>query len=253
MSAWGFLFRPTDSATGPCRHHHRHQQPRVVMKDYRPGNRASGTHRVGTRDTSGAVLRFSGQSAAVVPDWGGVRYAYWDDLDFAYFSGYAMWTYRRCPACCCAGGKSIDRFSRTPTARRSRPSGFPITCPHSPTQDAVRPSGRLVRRLHRPVWWARGPGPLSAATTAADGLWLPTCRRVCIRGGRRAGRSRRHDRGHRHPFGQAGAVQLGLTSRCDPPVAIRAPAQEPPRRVVPGRQMIRWLDTRSRCATSVSR
>ena len=188
MSAWGFLFRakrirPLDHAVITIDT----SDPRVVMKDYpTPGCTTAllGTHRVETRDASGAVLRYRDnprQSFGL-----GRRSLYWDDLDFAYFSGYAMWTYVTLPFLLLRQGVSIDRFEQDADGSTILTVGFSDYLPtHSPTQTLYfDPSGRLVRHDYTAEVvgsWARA-AHLCSDYRRFDGLWLPTRRRVYPRG-----------------------------------------------------------------------
>lgn len=188
MSAWGFLFRA--KRIRPL--HHAvitvdTTEPRAVMKDFpKPGCTATllGTHRVEIRDASGAVLRGRDNPRQA---FGGIRHGlYWDDLDFTYFSGYAMWCYLTLPFLLMRRGVSIERFEQAPGGGVILTAGFPDFLPaHSPTQKFYfDPSGRLVRHDYTAEvvgGWAK------AAHICGDyrrfgGLWAPTRRRVYPRG-----------------------------------------------------------------------
>lgn len=188
MSAWGFLFR----AKRIRPQHHAlvtvdTNDPRVVMKDFpTPGCTTAllGTHRVETRDASGKVLRYRDNPRRAFGP--GRRSLYWDDLDFAYFSGYAMWTYLTLPFLLLRRGVTIADCKQSPDGSTILTVGFPDYLPtHSPVQTLhFDPAGRLVRHDYTAEVvgsWARA-AHLCGDYRRFGGLWMPTRRRVYPRG-----------------------------------------------------------------------
>ena len=155
MSTWGFLFqakriRPLDHAVITVDTN----DPRVVMKDFpSPGCTTAllGTRRVETRDASGAVLRYRDNPRQAFG--AGRRSLYWDELDFAYFCGYAMWTYLTLPFLLLRTGVSIDRCEQDVDGSTTLAVGFPDYLPtHSPTQTLYFNPAQLWTYL--PIWLA---------------------------------------------------------------------------------------------------
>lgn len=188
MSAWGFLFqakriRPLHHAVITVDT----SDPRVVLKDFpSPGCTTAllGTHRVETRDASGAVLRYRDNPRQAFG--AGRRSLYWDDLDFAYFCGYAMWTYLTLPFLLLRTGVSIDRCEQDADGSTTLTARFPDYLPtHSPTQTLYfNPAARLLRHDYTAEVvgsWAKA-AHLCSDYRRFDGLWLPTRRRVYPRG-----------------------------------------------------------------------
>ena len=100
FSASGFLFT---AKRVPPQHHVRltisTRTPEATLHDYpEPGQHTTlyGTSRVETTAADGAVLqtRVNPRAAFARPR----PWTSWDALDFAYFSGYAMWNYLTLPA-----------------------------------------------------------------------------------------------------------------------------------------------------------
>lgn len=184
MSAWGFLFRakhvrPLNHAVITVDT----TDPRVVMKDFpEPGCTTAllGAQRVETRDASGKVLRRRDDPRRAFRH--PRRALYWDDLDFAYFSGYAMWCYLTLPFLLLHRGVSLERFDRAPDGSAVLTARFPDYLPvHSPMQSFhFDPGGRLVRHDYTAEVvgsWAKA-AHLCSDYRRFGGLWLPTRRRV---------------------------------------------------------------------------
>lgn len=188
MSAWGFLFqakriRPLHHAVITVDT----SDPRVVIKDFPTLGCTTallGTRRVEIRDASGAVLRYRDNPREAFGL--GRRSLYWDDLDFAYFSGYAMWTYLTMPFLLLHRGVTIDCFERDADGSTILTVAFPDHLPtHSPTQKLYfDPVGRLVRHDYTAEvvgQWAKA-AHLCSDYRPFGGLWMPTRRRVYPRG-----------------------------------------------------------------------
>jgi hypothetical protein len=188
MSAWGFLFRakhvrPLDHAVVVVDAH----DPRAIMKDFpKPGCTASllGTRRVEIRDAAGTVLRYRDDPRRAFGP--GRRSLYWDDLDFVYFSGYAMWCYLTLPFLLLGAGVNIEACQEDSDGSVILTVRFPDFLPvHSPVQTLYfDPAGRLVR--HDYTAEVVG-GFAKAAHLCSDyrrfgDLWMPTRRRVYPRG-----------------------------------------------------------------------
>ena len=194
MSAWGLLF--TAKRVTPI-HHSRltisTQSPEVVMHDFpSPGLRAilHGTHSVEIRDASGRVLssRANPREAFRRPR----RLVYWDAMDFAYFSSYAMWGYLTLPFLLLYPGVQFD-ITEIGRAEGGRAGGgtrlevrFPPDLPvHSATQQLYfDDAGRLYRHDYTAEvvgGWAKA-AHLCRDYRQFGGLWLPTTRRVYPRG-----------------------------------------------------------------------
>ncbi|MFN8072900.1 MAG: hypothetical protein U0R66_13995 [Mycobacterium sp.] len=188
MSARGFLFRakhirPLNHAVVVVDAH----DPRAVMKDFpKPGCTASllGTRRVEIRDASGTVLRHRDNPRRAFGP--GRRTLYWDDLDFVYFSGYAMWCYLTLPFLLLGPGVNIERCRQDSDGSAILTVRFPDFLPvHSPVQTLYfDPSGRLVRHDYTAEvvgGWAKA-AQLCSDYRKFGGLWAPTRRRVYPRG-----------------------------------------------------------------------
>jgi len=111
---------------------------------------------------------------------------YWDDLDFVYFSGYAMWCYLTLPFLLLRNGVSIELFEQASDGSTTLTVGFADYLPvHSPTQKLYfDPSGRLVRHDYTAEVvgsWAKA-AHLCENYRKFGGLWAPTRRRVYPRG-----------------------------------------------------------------------
>lgn len=182
MSASGFLFT---TKRVPTVDHVRMvlntREPHVVTHDHpAPGQRTVFDGRVRILDADGAVLRERLDPRAEFPKWR------WDALDFAYFSGYAMWNYLTLPFLLRRPGVEV-------TAHPARPDGltrlrvtFPPGLPtHCRTQDLTfGADGRLIRHDYTAEvigGWAKA-AHLCSDYRQFNGLWLPTRRRVYPRG-----------------------------------------------------------------------
>jgi len=188
ISASGFLFRakrvrPQRDAVITVDTN----DPRVVMKDFpTPGCTTAllGIQRVETRDASGAVLRYRDNPRQAFGL--GRRSLYWDELDFAYFSGYAMWCYLTLPFLLLRPGVTIDECEQAADGSTRLSVGFPDNIPvHSPKQTLFfDPAGRLVRHDYTAEvvgGWAKA-AHLCSDYRQFGGLWMPTRRRVYPRG-----------------------------------------------------------------------
>ena len=104
----------------------------------------------------------------------GRRSLYWDAMDFAYFSGYAMWNYTTLPFLLATPGFTVGKPSTVNGMTRLR-VGFPPGLPtHSPTQDLYfDPPGSSSGTTTPPRWSAPGPG----LSTCGE---LPEIRRVVV-------------------------------------------------------------------------
>lgn len=187
ISAYGFLFA---AKRVPRQRHVRFtistRTPDVVIHDYpAPGQSAvlRGNDRVEIRDAGGAVLkaRDNPRDAFTL----GRHSLYWDALDFAYFSGYAMWNYTNLPFLLANPGFAVEALPADDSATRLK-VGFPPELPtHSPTQEfRFDESGRLTRHDYTAEVvgsWARA-AHLCHDYRQFGGLWLPTRRRVYPRG-----------------------------------------------------------------------
>ena len=187
MSAHGFLF--TAKHVPPQRHVHltiSTRRPEVTLHDYpEPGQSAvlHGADRIEIRDSSGAVLqtRTDPRAAFGKPR----RLLYWDAMDFAYFSGYAMWNYTNLPFLLADPSFTVETSAEAGGATRLR-VGFPPGLPtHSPTQEFLfDESGRLYRHDYTAEVvgaWAKA-AHLCTDYRRFGELWLPTRRRVYPKG-----------------------------------------------------------------------
>ena len=187
MSAHGFLF----AAKHVPRQHHVHltistRKPEVVLHDYPASGQSAvlhGTQRVEIRDSSGSVLqtRANPRSAFAF----GRRSLYWDALDFAYFSGYAMWNYTNLPFLLADPRLTVEAVAGTAGETRLQ-AHFPPDLPtHSPMQEfRFDASGRLIRHDYTAEVvgsWAKA-AHLCQDYRQFGGVWLPTRRRVYPRG-----------------------------------------------------------------------
>ena len=183
MSARGFLFRAKHVA--PQRHVRltiSTRTPEVTLHDYpAAGLRAvlSGNQRVEILGDDGTVLqtRTTPRAEFTRPR----RLLYWDELDFAYFCGYAMWNYTNLPFLLAEPGFTLESAPAAAGMTRLRvtfPPGLPT---HSPTQEFLfDDSGRLSRHDYTAEVvgsWARA-AHLCQDYRRFGGLWLPTRRRV---------------------------------------------------------------------------
>lgn len=184
MSARGFLF--TAKGIAPLRHHRltvSTRGPEAVMWDYpQPGQRAvlQGEQRVQILDGSGAVVQDRPNPRAAFGHWR--RQLRWDVMDFAYFSGYAMWNYLNLPFLLRADGMRVELQPARPDGLTRLRVTFPPELPtHSPTQELVFDAGgRLLRHDYTAEvvgGWAKA-AHLCSDYRQFGGLWMPTTRRV---------------------------------------------------------------------------
>jgi hypothetical protein len=188
LSVWGVLFgtkhiRPLRHAVVAVDT----DDPRAVIKDFpEPGCTAAllGNRRVEIRDQSGAVLRYrdNPRRAFQHPR----RLLYWDDLDFTYFCGYAMWCYLTVPFSLLGNGARVYGCEQDADGAVNLTVGFADYLPvHSPTQKFYfDPTGRLVRHDYTAEVvgrWARAAHLCNEYRRFGE-LWMPTRRRVYPRG-----------------------------------------------------------------------
>lgn len=186
MSARGFLFT---TKRVPVQKRVRlsisTRRPESVLHDYPAVGRhavLSGADRVEIRDGAGSVVQSrENPRSAFSP----LLWKRWDAIDFAYFSGYAMWNYLNLPFLLSWPGMRIDvvRADRAGTVLDvSFPPGIPTHCPRQ--QLHFDSSLRLVRHDYTAEvvgGWARAVH-LCSEYREFDGLWLPMRRRVYPRG-----------------------------------------------------------------------
>ena len=183
MSAHGFLFRAKHV---PPQRHVRltisTRKPEVTLHDYpAPGQRAvlHGARSVEILDATGAVLQTRANPRAAFTTWR--RSLYWDALDFAYFSGYAMWNYTNLPFLLMEPGFTLEPLPAAGGMTRLKVSFPPELPTHSPTQELLfDEAGRLSRHDYTAEVvgsWARA-AHLCHDYRKFGGLWLPTRRRV---------------------------------------------------------------------------
>jgi len=189
ISASGFLFT---AKRVPTQHHARltinTRKPETILWDY-PARRQQttlhGTDRVEVTDADGAVLqtRTDPRSAFAHPR----PWMRWDALDFAYFSGYAMWNYLTLPFLLLEPGVTVETAEANDTKGMTRLTvSYPPTLPtHSPTQELYfDSSGRLRRHDYTAEvvgGWAKA-AHLCEDYRQFGGLWMPTKRRVYPKG-----------------------------------------------------------------------
>lgn len=187
ISASGFLFKAKH--VPPQRHVQltiSTRRPEVVLHDYpETGKRTvlHGSDRIEICDPGSAVI----ESRSRPRDSFGLgrRTLYWDAMDFAYFSGYAMWNYINLPFLITEPGFIVEESPVADGTTRLT-VGFPPGLPtHCPTQvlyfDAT---GRLTRHDYTAQVvgsWARAVH-LCANYQQFGRLWLPTRRRVYPKG-----------------------------------------------------------------------
>jgi hypothetical protein len=113
----------------------------------------------------------------------GRRLLWWDTLDRAYFSAYALWNYLTFPALLL---RDDIRWTELPGSRLE--GQFPSSLPtHSPCQVFhIDPTnGRLLRHDYTAEvfgQWARAANVVLAHAVTADGIPYPSHRRVTPRG-----------------------------------------------------------------------
>ena len=185
MSARGFLFR----AKGVPYQRHAHlsidtRSPWTVIHDYPAAGLSGilqGANRVEIRDADGnaVAVRDPARSEFDPRPW-----KHWDALNFAYFSGYAMWNYLTLPFLLLAPGVEVQPVSeRRATVLDVRfPSDIPT---HSEFQRLYFDgTGRLYRHDYTAEvvgGWARAIH-LCSNYREFNGLWFPRTRRVYPRG-----------------------------------------------------------------------
>jgi hypothetical protein len=187
MSAHGFLF----AAKHVPRQHRVHltistRKPEAVLHDYPAAGQRTvlhGAQRVEVRDGDGTVLQTRTNPRDAFRF--GRRSLYWDALDFAYFSGYAMWNYTNLPFLLSDPRFSVETLPGADGVTRLR-VGFPPGLPtHCGTQEFFfDTSGRLTRHDYTAEVvgsWAKA-AHLCENYRQFGGLWLPTRRRVYPRG-----------------------------------------------------------------------
>ncbi len=107
-------------------------RPAVVIHDYPSLGRSThffGEQRVEIRDSAGNVLLARDEPRRFFNKLR--RFFYWDELDFAYFSGYAMWNYLTTPFLFMQPGVEVERVTRDDVQSWTRYDvRFP---PHFPT------------------------------------------------------------------------------------------------------------------------
>ena len=183
MSAHGFLFR---AKYVPLQRHVRltisTRKPEVTLHDYPlAGQRAilHGAQRVEIVDASGEVLQTRADPRAAFTHWR--RSLYWDALDFAYFSGYAMWNYTNLPFLLTEPGFVAESLAAPAGMTRLKVTFPPDLPTHSPTQELLFDrSGRLTRHDYTAKVvgsWAKA-AHLCQDYRQFGGLLMPTRRRV---------------------------------------------------------------------------
>lgn len=185
MSARGFLF--TTKRIAP-QHHARMtidtRCPETAIDDYpAPGQRAVllGPDRVEIRDGEAVVQGRDDPRAAFSP----VPWKPWDALDFAYFSGYAMWNYLTLPFLLTHPGVETVVTVRRDGGTRADVVFLADIPTHSRSQTLYfDTAGHLVRHDYTAEvvgGWARAVH-LCSDYRRFGGLSLPTTRRVYPRG-----------------------------------------------------------------------
>jgi hypothetical protein len=186
MSARGFLF--TVKRITPQRHARltiSTREPHVVLHDYPAHGQSAvvqGGTRVEIRNADGSVVEARDNPREAFRHG---RLLGWDAIDFAYFSGYAMWNYLNLPFLLADPGVTVTKLDQRTTGTRLQVS-YPDTIPtHSPTQELYfDQSGRLLRHDYTAEVvgnWAKA-AHLCHDYRQFGGLWVPTTRRVYPRG-----------------------------------------------------------------------
>ncbi len=157
-------------------------EPRFTVED--PGSPGGVGEWIGDevrqRDVAGAVTARRDRARAAM--FGLRRELWWDDLDFLYFSGYAMWNYLTTPFLLANPGVEVEPLPPGPVGPLGLRATFPASLPtHCRTQDFwFGPEGELRRLVYVADvvgWWARVAHDVSAYREAG-GLRFPTRRRV---------------------------------------------------------------------------
>ena len=189
ISASGFLFT---AKRVPVQHHSRltinTRKPETTLWDYPVRGQQTtlhGTDRVEITDADGAVLqtRTDPRAAFAHPK----PWTRWDAMDFAYFSGYAMWNYLTLPFLLLEPGVTVGTTGVPDSNGMARLKvGYPPTLPtHSPTQELYFDA---TGRLRRHDYTAEVVGGWATAIHLCGdyrqfgGLWMPTKRRVYPKG-----------------------------------------------------------------------
>lgn len=159
-------------------------RPAVVIHDYPTSGMSThflGEERVEIRDGSGQLLHSRDEPRSYFNRLR--RFFYWDALDFAYFSGYAMWNYMTMPFLFLTPGVEFKRSTHSELDGCARfevrfPQGFPT---HSQYQVFYFDSDS---HLSRHDYTADVVGSWAKAAHYCEaykefyGLSLPTIRRV---------------------------------------------------------------------------
>ncbi len=188
MSAWGFLF--VAKGVTPLRHARltvSTRKPEVIMWDYPSRGQHAvlhGTERVEIRTDDGGVLQSRSNPRAAFGHWR--RVLRWDAMDFAYFSGYAMWNYLNLPFLLHSPGMQVRLQPARPDGLTRLQATFPPELPtHNRTQEfTFDTSGRLLRHDYTAEvvgGWAKA-AHLCSEYRQFGGLWAPARRRVYPRG-----------------------------------------------------------------------
>ncbi len=183
MSAGGFLF--TTKRIAPVRHARltlNTKAPEVVTHDFpAPGHSTllHGGERIEIRDAGGSVIESRTDPRGAF-NWRR-KLLYWDTMDFAYFSSYAMWNYLCLPFLLTYPGMSVSQVGRD-----CMTVGFPAGLPtHSPVQRLYfDESGLLTGHDYTAEvvgGWAKA-AHLISEYRRFGGLMVPTVRRVYPRG-----------------------------------------------------------------------
>lgn len=184
MSARGFLFT---TKRVPVQHRVHltidTTRPHTVLHDYPvPGQQGVLLgHRVEIRAGDTLLQARDDPRAGFSP----LPWKPWDAVDFAYFSGYAMWNYLTLPFLLRSTGVEVGVVRDGPDGTVLDvhfPPGIPTHCPVQ--RLSFDRSGRLVRHDYTAEvvgGWARAVH-LCSEYREFDGLWFPTTRRVFPRG-----------------------------------------------------------------------
>ena len=183
MSASGFLF--TSKSVKPLKHARLTvftTHPEVLIHDYPASGQTTrflGDERVEVVDETGRVLQLRSRPREAFQQLS--RFFRWDTLDFAYFSGYAMWGYITVPFLLLQKGVEVKHEAAAGGYDKLAVK-FPQTLPvHSAKQEFFFDK---EHQLHRLDYTAEVVGSWANAAHFCDsyrqfgGLSLPTRRRV---------------------------------------------------------------------------